>query len=396
VTRGALSTFVVIALVAGCDCGDRVPPTRSRIERPETEVEEEVPPTVAVGRWTPLAEEGAPVGRDGFAAGAFGRRVFVWGGHTVDGQFQTYLNGGAILDVAEGQWRDLGTEGAPTARVRHVAVFADVLLFIWGGRDGMNPLGDGGIYDPDTRAWLATSAANAPPPTSDGSAVFTGEEIILFGGVGAANSYHGGGAVYDPRANTFRPMTSIGAPSPRAGHSATWTGEEMIIWGGVGPAGALGDGARYDPRADAWRPLSADGAPSPRLRHAAVWTGDQMVVWGGDRRGTELLGDGAIYLPAEDAWRGLPSGGAPSARTGFSGTWIDGRVVVWGGETAEGLVADGGAFDPVTDAWAPLTLEGAPSPRRDHRARATDAGMVVWGGLSGGDEYPISGSVFTL
>jgi hypothetical protein len=99
----------------------------------------------------------------------------VWGGHTVEGQFQTYLNGGAVLDARDLSWTELGNEGAPAARTRHVSVFADVVLFVWGGRDGMSALATGGLYDPDTRAWRATPDAAAPPAASDASAVWTGE-----------------------------------------------------------------------------------------------------------------------------------------------------------------------------------------------------------------------------
>jgi hypothetical protein len=361
---------VLVSISAGCGDDDDRARESPIVETVAAEVTAPPPPE-PVGRWAPLPEAGAPVGRDGFAAGAFGRRVFVWGGHTVEGQFQTYLNGGAILDVADNRWIELGTEGAPSARVRHVAAFADSLLFVWGGRDGMNPLGDGGVYDPDARTWRATSLSGAPPPTSDGVAVFTGKEVLLFGG-------------------------PIGAPSPRAGHTAVWTDDEFVVWGGIGPNGPLGDGARYDPLTDRWRPLSSTGAPSPRLRHVAVWTGDQMVVWGGDRNGAEPLGDGAAYVSSEDIWRALPSEGAPTGRTASTGTFLNGRVVIWGGESAEGLRADGAAFNPVTDTWSPLASEGAPAARRDHQARATDVGMVVWGGVIGEAVYTTLGGVFTL
>ena len=40
-----------------------------------------------------------------------------------------------------------------------------------------------------------------------------------------------------------------GAPlSPRVGHSAVWTGSELLVWGGRVPGGAAkADGAAYDP-----------------------------------------------------------------------------------------------------------------------------------------------------
>lgn len=71
--------------------------------------------------------------------------------------------------------------------------------------------------------------------------------------------------------------------SPRVGHKAVWTGEEMIIWGGEEAAFATycGDGARYDPKSDRWTAMTMDGAPSERSHYGAVWTGKEMILRGG-------------------------------------------------------------------------------------------------------------------
>ena len=42
-------------------------------------------------------------------------------------------------------------------------------------------------------------------------------------------------------------MVQAGAPSPRHAHSAVWTGTEMIVWGGYDGTDALADGGRYVP-----------------------------------------------------------------------------------------------------------------------------------------------------
>lgn len=41
-------------------------------------------------------------------------------------------------------------------------------------------------------------------------------------------------------------ITTKGAPSARYGHTAVWTGKEMIVWGGEGD-NYLNTGARYKP-----------------------------------------------------------------------------------------------------------------------------------------------------
>jgi hypothetical protein len=70
------------------------------------------------------------------------------------------------------------------------------------------------------------------------------------------------------------------APQGRNDHTAVWTGTEVIVWGGYGNA-FLNSGGRYDPLTDTWTATRDIGAPEPRYSHTAVWTGTEMIVWGG-------------------------------------------------------------------------------------------------------------------
>ena len=62
-----------------------------------------------------------------------------------------------------------------------------------------------------------------------------------------------------------------------------WTGSEMIVWGGVhGTKHYLNTGGRYNPGTDSWTATSTTNAPAARNPHTAVWTGSEMIVWGGN------------------------------------------------------------------------------------------------------------------
>ena len=92
---------------------------------------------------------------------------------------------------------------------------------------------------------------NAPVARFDHVAVWTGSEMILvWGGCGAATGCIGthlaSGGRYDPTKDTWTAMTSTGAPAARSNATAVWTGSEMIVWGGNNSA-VLGSGGRYDP-----------------------------------------------------------------------------------------------------------------------------------------------------
>jgi hypothetical protein len=51
-------------------------------------------------------------------------------------------------------------------------------------------------------------------------------------------------------------------PPEREGHMAIWTGSEMIVWGGVGYYGVLNTGGRYNPSPDSWTLTSLTNAPT--------------------------------------------------------------------------------------------------------------------------------------
>jgi hypothetical protein len=66
--------------------------------------------------------------------------------------------------------------------------------------------------------------------------------MITFGGW-AGGSPRSGGSRYDAAANSVTPISYTGAPKARARHSAIWTGERMIIWGGIATASTSTGGA---------------------------------------------------------------------------------------------------------------------------------------------------------
>ena len=60
------------------------------------------------------------------------------------------------------------------------------------------------------------------------------------------------GGLYDPSANSWSPLPLEGAPLSRYFHAGVWTGTELVIFGGTGappglPSLTLGDGALLRP-----------------------------------------------------------------------------------------------------------------------------------------------------
>ncbi len=134
-------------------------------------------------------------------------------------------------------------------------------------------------------------------------------------------------------------------PSAPTGQASVWTGQQLLVWGGnLGGGVDSGSGAAYLPSLDIWQPILAGSAPSARDQHTAVWSGQAMMVWGG-ASGGNYVNTGALYDPTNEAWTPLTTNNAPSGRVGHAAAWTGGRMVIWGGRNTTGILSDGGWYD---------------------------------------------------
>ncbi len=393
--------------------------------------------------WLPVASgTGAPSWRTGHSAVWTGTAMIVWGG----GAGNAGQNSGALYVPGTDTWTPTALSSAPDGRLSHVAVWTGTEMIVWGGfrvTDSLEYLNTGGRYNPATHSWIAISTLGAPSARRSATGVWTGAEMLVWGG--RANQSVGTGGRYSPATNTWIPITGVSAPAARSSHTAVWTGAEMLVWGGTDGLVVLGDGARYDPSADAWVSLLADAAPSPRFEHTALWTGTEMIVWGGRTAlltqpvtntgaryqpgtntwtptslgtafvpttrsthtavwtGAEMIvwggwdgdvtGSGGRYVPATDSWTPTSDQGVPAARLGHTAVWTGAEMIVWGGtgSSSGGSLSSGGRYSPLLDTWTPTSPTLAPTPRSTHVAVWTGSEMIVWGGYDGSPGYKNTG-----
>ena len=160
-----------------------------------------------------------------------------------------------------------------------VAWTGTALLVVSGYSYEGQPAGPSGRYERQGDSWVPM----AQPPVEIASSavgVWTGSRLVVWGGARPPQAgVLATGAVYDPMTDRWTPMSTEGAPRARTGHSAIWTGQEVVIWGGFNGyvREFYSDGARYDPATDRWRPMSSTDAPAARLVHEAIWTGREMI-----------------------------------------------------------------------------------------------------------------------
>jgi hypothetical protein len=337
--------------------------------------------------WTPTrADTTAPAARMDHTAVWTGTQMIVWGGTGDSGPLQT---GGRYTPSTDSWTPTRADATTPAARARHTAVWTGSRMIVWGGTGLAGPLNTGGRYNPTNDTWQATRAdATAPSPRVGHTAVWMSgagsPRMIVWGGTGPDGQALATGGRYDFGLDTWLPTRSTTtAPEARSGLSSVWTGAEMIVWGGQGLLGLLATGGRYDPALDSWSPTLADStAPEARTGHTAVWTGSEMIVWGG-QGGSGPLSTGARYDPVSNTWTATRADGTtPSPRTGHTAVWSGSEMIVWGGESSSGLLNTGGRYDPLADTWTPTRADGtAPEPRTEHTAVWTGSEMIVWGGM---------------
>jgi hypothetical protein len=323
-----------------------------------------------------------------------------WSSHRQDDQVDTGpvlfgIESGLPADILSGpapstcpvddRWTSLSTTAAPDGRMAHSAVWTGAEMIVWGGWSGTEALSTGGIYDPVLDTWTPTSTTGVPERRYWHTAVWTGTEMIVWGG-SDQGLYLTTGGRYDPAGDAWSATSLTNAPAERASVASAWTGSSLVVWGGfqgtIFGLTFLDDGASYDPGTDSWSPISAIGAPSAR-RAPSVWIEGSLMVWGG-YDGNGHLDDGALYDPNTDSWSAAGSGGSPpSGRESATLVWSGSEVLLWGGEDAGMLLGDGAAYDPSAGTWRPLPSSGGPGPRTLHAAVWAGDRMVVWGGWDG-------------
>jgi N-acetylneuraminic acid mutarotase len=280
-------------------------------------------------RWQPISTINAPAPREGQSAVWSGSELIVWGG-TASG---AYVSTGGRYDPSTGTWMATSVTGAPSPRTGQAAVWTGTQMLVWGGHNNSGVLADGALYAPPTDQWTPMTPASPLSARTGTVVVWTGHSAILWGGQdengplnsGAVLTFDGQGR---PRSWTM--IASAGAPGPRTGETAVWTGTQMLVWGGRGNGALFDDGAAFDPAANAWSPISTTNAPAARSGQAGVWTGAEMLIFGG-QTALGTVADAAAYNPATNTWRPISGSGNSQARSQAAAVWSGTEFMAFGG-----------------------------------------------------------------
>lgn len=337
------------------------------------------PVNINLGPWTAYSITNIPSPRYGHSAVWSGSEMIIWGGN-IDGSNGT-IEGGKY-NPANDTWSGISTINDPFVRDDHSTIWTGSEMIVWGGSVGAVYFNTGGRYNPSSDTWDTINTINAPTARQDHTAVWTGSEMIIWGGY---NQHLGGltntGSKYNPSTNTWTTISTTNAPIARNYHTAIWTGTEMIIWGGYN-SGYLSTGGKYNPSTDTWTSISLTNVPIARTNHSAIWTGTEMIIWGGNN-GSSSFNVGDKYNPANDLWTTMSTTNVPAARSQHTTVWTGSKMIIWGGYGTSYLNS-GGIYDPVANTWTNLSISNAPLGRVGHRAVWTGSKMIIGFGLNGG------------
>ena len=180
-------------------------------------------------------------------------------------------------------------------------------------------------YSPATDEWTRMPKAPFGPM---GASVWTGDEAIF---LNTGTNYKPAGKPRPIRALAFDPVDESWRRLPPAplrvkNSDAIWTGSEVIVWGGGGHSAPAADGVAYDPATGSWHKIPQ--APIALNNVNLAWTGSEMIAFGsrldvGNHASTRVA-VGVAYDPATNSWRRIADSKLsprPKPRAGLAGAW---------------------------------------------------------------------------
>jgi hypothetical protein len=194
----------------------------------------------AADSWRLLPD--SPLGYRRFHSAVWtGTEMIIWGGS--DGR--TDVDTGAGYSPLTDTWR-LPPASPVASRQWHGAIWTGEEMIVWGGQ-AVGAANDGAAYRPRDDSWRRLPGAPLAGRHWH-TWLSLGGVAIAWGGYDfyADEAVYDDGARYDPIRDQWEPLP----PAPltrRCRHSSVWTGQELLLWGGTRHCGTYG-------------PRAADGA----------------------------------------------------------------------------------------------------------------------------------------
>jgi hypothetical protein len=262
-----------------------------------------------------------------------GSEYIVWGGEKPSEG--TWHGTGAAFNPSQARWRDLAP--SPLApRSEHAFVWTGTEVLICCGRQ----VGSGasaGAYEPATDTWRVIAQPPISPnfagfTPSYAEAVWTGTEMIVFGGVSAGGLRNlRAAAAYDPETDSWRTLADLPYGLEREAEAVLGQGV-IYAWPSFVRPGETAAPLAYDIESDSWQSLAIPESLEVPLAPSLIWTGDELIAWGLAPSLDDDYGIGLTFDPTTGTWRALPP--TPLAPTSSSDGSEASQAAVWTGSQA--------------------------------------------------------------
>jgi hypothetical protein len=200
-------------------------------------------------RYDPAADAWLPIAPPGFDVGAntalwTGTEVIFWGGTSA----QDEMLPGALYDPATDSWRPMTTPGGTFFVQQATTVWTGTLALYYGGSRGTDGTSFNRLvaYDPAADE-LQVEGEVCREQETISVAAWTGCDMLVWvaWSVDSQNEAPPGVYRFDGAANWY--SEALDSPERRTDARALWTGDAMLVWGGLAGADVARSGALYRP-----------------------------------------------------------------------------------------------------------------------------------------------------
>jgi N-acetylneuraminic acid mutarotase len=234
--------------------------------------------------------------------------------------------------------KPIPTGPEPRTRAGHSCTAVGTKLYVWGGGDGADYLNDLNVLETETMSWCRAFSTGTPPtPRSRHSATLVNEnQIWIFGGGGDTNVYNDIYILHTDTMEWHRPVVKGTPPSVRWGHTATLVEAKIYIFGGHDGKNMLNDLSFFDVNNMRWEKVKSIGDfPPPLAGHTATplkINGKNFILYFGGGDGNEIYKDAYLLDLQNFQWTKPVMGGLlPAARCAHSANLIGDKLLVFGG-----------------------------------------------------------------
>lgn len=248
--------------------------------------------------WTQmLPPDPIPEPRNSHALAYIGEdRLLLFGGESD----AVWYNDTWLYDLSDNTWTNLDPTGSiPVERIFHgMAYIGNDRVFMYGGANSTENLGDFWIYDLSDNTWTQIIPSAGLPGVRYGHTMcYMGDDqVFLFGGHSGLGYLHSSW-IYDSSDNTFTNVTPAGDSPPGCFHydMARIGDGKFLQFGGYIEGGGYSDETwLYDCVTNTWSNMNPPGdIPDDRWFHAVTYLADdQVVMYGGEQ----------YYSPMDETW----------------------------------------------------------------------------------------------